>query len=101
MLTSLAPRPRDALFYILIDPRPAGPALGAFQGQPIAAAVIDRDARRYVFAGIMPRTRSGQYDLAVLRPGEWIVEPGLIYRRDSASAAAVRTVAAIERQGAA
>src|SRR5689334_2587458 len=94
MLTSLAPRHRDALLYILIDPRPAGPALGAFQGQPIAAAVIDRDARHYVFAGIMPRTRSGQYDLAALRPGEWIVEPGLIYRRDGTSTAAVDRVAA-------
>jgi hypothetical protein len=98
MPTSLAPKNRDALFYVLIEPRPVGPTLGTFQGRPIAAAVVDRDGRRYAFAGIMPRSRSGQYDLAALRPGEWIVDPGLIYQRDGAIPAAGARAAPAERR---
>jgi hypothetical protein len=81
MWKSHASRHRDALYHILIDPLPDGTVIGAFQGRPIPAVVIDSGGRRYEFAGLMPRNGTGEYDLSALARDEWIVEPGLIYRR--------------------
>jgi hypothetical protein len=69
-------------YHILVEPRPDGPVIGYFAGQPIAAAVVDYFRRRFVYAGVAPRRRNGQYDIKSLRPGEWIVEPGLVYQFD-------------------
>jgi hypothetical protein len=69
-------------YYIIVDPRPEGPVIGYFAGQPIAASVVDDFGRRFIYDGVAPHRRSGQYDIESLRPGEWIVEPGLVYRFD-------------------
>jgi hypothetical protein len=47
--------------------------IGQYVGQYVGSAVASS------YAGIAPRFRSGRYDIESLRPGEWIVEPGLIY----------------------
>jgi hypothetical protein len=73
-------RPVD--YFILVEPRPDGPVVGYYDGRVITAAVVDYFGRRFTYAGIAPRLRSGRYDVESLRPGEWIVEPGLIYYRD-------------------
>ena len=73
-----AGRPVD--YFILVEPRADGPLLGYYAGRPIPAAVVDYFGRRYSYAGVAPRRRSGQYDVESLRPGEWIIEPGLVYR---------------------
>jgi hypothetical protein len=78
-------RPVD--YHILIEPRPAGPVVGFLAGKPIPEAVVDLFGRRYVYAGVAPRRRNGQYDADALGRGEWIVEPGLIYRHAGATAA--------------
>jgi hypothetical protein len=75
-----AGRPVD--YSILIEPRPDGPVVGYYAGRPIAAAVVDLFGRRFTYAGIAPRLRNGRYDATSLRPGEWIVEPGLVYYAD-------------------
>jgi hypothetical protein len=67
---------------MLADPRPEGPVLGYFAGQAIPTAVVDLFGHRFTYAGIASRLRSGRYDVDSLRPGEWLVEPGLIYYRD-------------------
>ena len=66
-------------FFMLLEPKPHGPTLGTYAGQPIAAGIVDADGRRYSYAGVAPRLRSGRYDLEALRADEWLVEPGLIY----------------------
>jgi hypothetical protein len=33
------------------------------------------------YAGVAPRRLDGEFDIDALRPGEFIVKPGLIYRR--------------------
>jgi len=71
-------RPVD--YYVLVEPRADGPLLGYYAGRPIPDAVVDYWGRRYSYAGIAPRRRAGQYDVEALRPGEWIMEPGLVYR---------------------
>jgi len=66
-------------YHIVVEPRPDGPVIGFYKEQPIAAAVLDYFGRRFVYDGIATRRRDGQYDIRLLRPGEWIVEPGLVY----------------------
>lgn len=75
------PRTLDFERYRLIEPRPDGPVLGFYGGRPIAAAVVDYFGRRYVYAGVAAHDRLGRLDACRLRPGEWLVEPGLVYRR--------------------
>ena len=70
-------------YYILRNAGPnEGPIVGYLAGQPILGSVVDPLGRRYRFAGLAPRLRDGQFDVALLRPGEWIVEPGLVYMSD-------------------
>jgi len=71
---------RPVEYFILVEPHADGPVVGYYAGQAIAAAVVDYFGRRYSYAGIAPRRRSGQYDVEALGPGEWIIEPGLVYR---------------------
>ena len=70
--------------YHLSDTRADGPMLGYCAGHPIFSAIIDSFGQRYVFAGVAVRRRDGDVDLAALRQGEWLLEPGLIYRSDGA-----------------
>jgi hypothetical protein len=73
---------RPVEYSILIEPRPDGQVIGYYAGRPIAAAVVDHFGRRFTYAGVAPRLRNGRYDAEALRPGEWIVEPGLVYYAD-------------------
>jgi hypothetical protein len=59
----------------------AGDTRGNFE------AAVDYFGRRYVYAGVAPRRRNGKYDGDALRWGEWIVEPGLVYRSAGGAAA--------------
>lgn len=69
-------------YFILANVSAHGPVVGHLAGAPIRDAVVDEDGRRYRFAGVMPRRATGRYAVEALRPGEWIVEPGLIYLLD-------------------
>lgn len=63
----------------LVDPKADGPIIGFYGECPIAAAVVDNHGHRFVYAGAAPRCHSGRLDFTALGPGEWIVEPGLLY----------------------
>jgi len=65
-----------------MDPRPDGPIIGYYAGQPIPSAVVDYFGRRYLYVGAVPRRANGQYDAEALGPGEFLMEPGLVYRCD-------------------
>ena len=67
-------------FHLVINPRPVGPAIGVYAEHPFSESVADYFGRHFVFAGVAPRRSNGQYDLAAMRDGEFIVEPGLLYR---------------------
>lgn len=73
---------RPIAYSFLIDPRPDGPIVGYYAGHAIPEAVVDHFGRRFTYAGIAPRLRNGLYDVDSMRPGEWLVEPGLIYYAD-------------------
>jgi hypothetical protein len=71
---------RPIEYSMLFNAKPSGISVGYYLDRPISEAVIDEFGRRFVFAGIAPRRFDGQFDTDALRPGEFIVEPGLIYR---------------------
>ena len=58
-----------------------GKCIGSFRGQPIHEFVKDQFGREYEYVGAAPRMYDGAFDPAALREGEFILPPGLIYRR--------------------
>ncbi|WP_244482966.1 hypothetical protein [Mesorhizobium sp. Root102] len=72
-------------YYILRIARPAAQGsgtdtvVGYLAEQPIFAAVVDSAGARYRFVGVAARLSDGRYDVQSLSPGEWILEPGLVY----------------------
>lgn len=67
-------------YYVLDRVRCEGTLLGYLGGFPIRAAAVDDWGRRYAFVGVASFRADGQYDLRCVKPGEFIVPPGLIYR---------------------
>ena len=78
LATASLARPVD--YFILSDVTPIGRSIGFYADRPIVELIVDEHGRRYVYAGIAPRRWNGQFDVDVLRPGEFIVQPGLVYR---------------------
>ena len=70
---------RADIYSIMVEPRPVGATIGLYRGLPIAERVVDLFNRRYSFVGIIGRRRDGQYDVDALKPGQFVVEPGLVY----------------------
>ena len=70
---------RADIYSIMVEPRPAGATIGLYRGLPIAERVVDLFDRRYSFVGVIGRRRDGQYDVDALKPGQFVVEPGLVY----------------------
>ena len=66
-------------YYVLPHVSTAGPILGYLAGRPILACVQDQFGKRYRFAGLVPRRPDGTFNVKMLQPGEWIVEPGFVY----------------------
>ncbi len=73
---------RDTACHFLVQARRAGNDIAEYDGTPVAEAVIDGFGRRFVYAGIAPRGRDGRPDVTALRPYEFLVAPGIIYRWD-------------------
>jgi hypothetical protein len=71
---------RPVEYSIVVEPRPTGPTIGVYNGLPIAERVVDHFGRRFAYVGVAGRRGSGQLDVTSLKPREFIVEPGLIYR---------------------
>ena len=69
-------------YYMLVEPRPEGSAIGFLAGNAISEKVRDLFGRHFSYAGAAPRKHDGSYDLDALRKGEFIVAPGLVYRME-------------------
>jgi hypothetical protein len=74
-----AGRRRADIYSIMVEPRPAGATIGVYRGLPVAEQVVDLFDRRYSFVGVIGMRSDGQYDVDALKPGQFIVEPGLVY----------------------
>lgn len=67
-------------YLILVHTSANGPVIGYFGEQPVAERILDRWGKRYVYSGLAPKLANGAFNLKLVRSGEWIVEPGLLYR---------------------
>jgi hypothetical protein len=72
------PQQADA-YSIMVEPRPVGATIGLYRGLPIAERVVDQFNRRFTYLGVIGRRRDGNYDVNALKPGQFVVEPGLVY----------------------
>jgi hypothetical protein len=70
---------RADTYCIMVEPHPAGATIGLYRGLPIAERVVDQFNRRFTYVGVIGRRRDGQYDVNALKPGQFVVEPGLVY----------------------
>jgi hypothetical protein len=78
----LAPRVGRSVpteYFVLANPQPEGAVIGNVGDLLIHETVIDDNGLRYRFAGVASRDPDGRIDVEALRPGEWIVQPGLVY----------------------
>ena len=78
-------RSRPVDYFMLQEPQGEGSVVGIFAGQAISECMTDYLGARYRFSGIAPRLADGRYDVDALQPGEWLVEPGLIYASEPRS----------------
>ena len=76
--------PKPIEYFIVHEARPVGPSMGRYADKEIPSSIIDALGRRYAYAGVAPRKWNGQFDVDALRAGEFILLPGLIYRREGA-----------------
>ncbi len=81
MPTAYIQRPKDVAFSLLHGAKPAGRSIGEYAGQAIAEIVEDAFGHRLMYAGVAPRRLDGEFDVDALQPGEFILKPGLVYRR--------------------
>ena len=70
---------RADTYSIMVEPRPAGATIGLYRGLPIAERVVDQFDRCFTYVGVIGRRGDGQYDVNALKPGQFVVEPGLVY----------------------
>lgn len=66
-------------YFVLAHLKNTGAVIGWLADHPISETVIDGHGLRYRYVGVAPRGPDGRYDVDALRPGEWIVQPGLVY----------------------
>ncbi len=71
---------RPTEYSMIVEPRPEGAVIGYFAGKPISEEVVDLFGRRYRFVGLASFRRDGDIDATGLDVGEFIAEPGLVYR---------------------
>lgn len=67
-------------YSMIVDPRSEGPIIGYFAGKPISERIVDIFGRCFAYVGLACRRRDGQFDADQLKVGEFIADPGLVYR---------------------
>ncbi|RWM08798.1 hypothetical protein [Mesorhizobium sp.] len=66
-------------YFVLANLKNKGKVIGRLADHPISEIVVDDRGLRYRYVGVATRGAGGRYDVESLRPGEWIVQPGLVY----------------------
>jgi len=80
MFASTNRDPRVIEYSMIVEPKAVGAIIGYFAGNPIPEGVVDAFGRHFSYAGLACRRRDGLIDVEQLNAGEFVAEPGLIYR---------------------
>jgi hypothetical protein len=83
---------RPVEYFILRGVTSIGRTIGVYADRPIADTIADEHGRRFVYAGIASRRWNGQFDVDALRPGEFILQPGLVYRLERQNGSSRRSL---------
>ncbi len=67
-------------YSMLHNIKPEGPVIGRLDGREFSEFIQDEFGRIFSYSGVAPRRSNGQFDDAALKDGEFIVQPGLIYK---------------------
>jgi len=78
-MTRLAGKRNLPVEYYILDVDSEGAIVGYIGERPVPGIVIDCLGHSYRYAGLAPRCLDGRLDVLSLKPGEWIVQPGLLY----------------------
>ena len=62
-----------------------GAIIGQYENQPIHDVLVYADGRILRFSHVAPVERDGTINLSNLSAGDFLVSPGLVYRRDGRS----------------
>jgi hypothetical protein len=73
-------RDKPIEYSMIHSARSAGPAIGTYAGEEIYESIVDEFGRLFYFTGIAPRRLDGGFAAEALKPGEFILQPGLVYR---------------------
>jgi hypothetical protein len=71
---------RIAEYSMIVEPRAEGAVIGYFADEPISESVVDTFGRHFSYVGLACRRRDGLIDVTQLKAGEFVAEPGLVYR---------------------
>ena len=80
MFAPIRNQARPAEYSMIVEPHPEGAVIGYFAGKPISEEIVDLFGRRFSFVGVASFRRDGDVDATSLHVGEFIAEPGLVYR---------------------
>jgi len=76
----LVSTPNQILEYSLVhDAKAVGPKIGEYAGVPIYESIADGCGQHYNFVGTASHYANGTLNAEVLKSGEFILRPGLIY----------------------
>jgi hypothetical protein len=70
----------ELIYCMLQNVKPVGRTIGKFGDRDISEGLSDELGRVYRFVGLASRTMHGNLDPDALKPGEFILKPGLVYR---------------------
>jgi hypothetical protein len=60
---------------------PLGASKGLYAGEPLYDRVRDRDGTHYAYVSVTTGFDSRKFDFTQLAPGEFVLPPGIVYRR--------------------
>jgi hypothetical protein len=66
-------------YFKIVGPKSKGRVIGLLDGTPFTEFVVDDFGRTYRYAGVAKRNGRGRFAVDDLRPGEFLVDCGLVY----------------------
>jgi hypothetical protein len=67
-------------YHLLHEATPCGAVIGNYLGSKVYERVVDHWGRSYAYTGVIARGPTGHFERKLLKPHEFILKPGLVYR---------------------
>jgi len=87
---------RPIEYFVVHGARPVGQSIGYYANNEISSLIVDDLGQRYTYVGVAPRKWNGRFDVDALRPCEFILLPGLVYRREASKASRLASLLGLD-----